>query len=831
MNVKKYFDFDGISIPYYPNDSVTVLGQDDIYEIRDVEPNYITHFKKFLTNNSNSTLGYGLLSLRKQILLSMVKELTHRFVGYEAPIAVSNVIPLNCVYIDYKNERIVMNESQGIMKNIDADGDRAALHTDESNIQGCMVKYPVTSVPMILKILDKMPETKFSNFTSKDARKTIEANPIKRYGINADLEAVFVKRHLAVDVGVMTSLWNNQDLWDARDLPYEAKLQYLFNSYLDESGIPLRARDIEDTGMKAVRKDNKSHETAAIYKLHNGKVLDHKYAWALTSCSSIGGMKEYQTDWIDGANLKSLIHQEILPLKLTSKCFRKTNPKPRKDKPSSFKEWNLIPRLKNLGLIQYFELPHHSPDLPPSVMFFLTAPGGKAVGLTDIKREGRDEGLTYAFLLAPVYDNLTLYDEDENVIEPASNQWVHPIEHMQKVFSTFDTTIRANSSGPVLGHFPRDLRDFLNPARKEKEQLLYKAFCDYCGRYGDPAPATIKDNVIDLSMMGKQIIKRTVVIDYGSELNEQEMFVVAKRAHKKHPFCLGGSKSTSRRIRKYMLSNEHGGTIVDLNGNSSLYRGACLRSQLQRSIKSVEMTVAIVQFPTPFGTPFVTPSGIEKQMTDSVFLPQCFNTLEAYEDYLQAFNIDAEEFPATIVDYVTWTGEQRRCWTTSARRTIKIGKLVDGIGNKFMPLGYGQAHAISDYVNHNSIEVDLIFPINELVNKDTHHELLSKAVDADLYLPNGDIVKCMLCTHKFYRTGDASENVPARKRICSYKGMDAIPIVSRIQQVEQSKSVPPDLTDALELQEALRAIGKKYGVLAKAQAPKPLLQPIAPAKD
>ena len=807
-----YFDFEGIAVPYRPSAQVTVLQADGSTSIRDIPPAFIINLRTFLETGSRDALHNAMLSITKEALLSLVRSSAFKKVGWEAPIAVSNSVPEGMIWPDYKGGRIVINEWQATRGYMDADGDRALALFNDDKTKAVLVKYPITSQPLILTVSEVPPMENYYNFGKKEAKKTIKDYPVKQFGVNVDLQALFYQKHMEVQVGLLTNAWNSFDLWESSKMDWAEKNEYIYNSYLDdETGKTQRALDIEDGGMKAARKDDKLFVDAKVLEFGAGQALAHEHAWALTSCSSIGKMRDNQLEWCINANLDDVM-TDIMKLKVR---FRKVRPTANPEIPDPYIEGNLLSRLKELGLIQWQELPHVDPNMPPSIIFWLSLPSGEPVALTDVKREGRSEGLTYMFMLSPVWDNLTLYDAMGNVVVEASKQWVHPINHMQKVCCTFDSIIRPWSNGPISHYFPltRDLSDWQNPKRSIKVAMLYKFLMEYCGRYGDPCPATrdAQGNITP-SNLSTSVIRRSVVIDYGQPSTHEEMWKVACEAHEYCNFCMS-TKGTSRRVRKYMLANSVGGSILDTTLTASPHRGAMGRSQLQRALKPVDMTVAIVRMDT-LNQIQITQSGILKQTTDVAFLPQVFNTEADYQTHLDAHNLLEAECPATVVRYKTWQGEERLCWTIGARNTIRIGKLVDEIGNKFMPREHAQVYSI-DYLTMETEDVDLIFPINELVDKDAHHVFLKNAVERDLVLPDGKTVKCMLVRRRFYRTGAASENVPPRWRKSAFKGIDSFPIYWRYSKIDPN--VKPRSWDsgyAKELQYVKNRILAKTGAVS-----------------
>lgn len=796
----EWFDFNGIKVPYVPSEKMTIISQGRS-SVRNIPPAYINNLQTYMDTGSIYALKNAVLSMRKEGLLSIVRSSAFKVHGWEAPIAVSNSVPMDSLWPDFKTGRIVLNESLATQKYIDADGDRAVVIFNEERTKCVLVKFPITSHPMILDVMNEEPMEVYHNFTAKMAKAICNEFPVKRFGVNADERELFIKRHKDARTGLLTSAWNNFDIYKSSQMSWEDKNEYIYNSFIDpETGKTQRALDIEDGGMKAVRKEGKNFVEAKVLEFGASQALKHEYAWALTSCSSIGTMRDLQVKWFDTADLDEIMDR-VIKLQVE---FRKVKPSQQDAEVSTLVEYGLLQRLLDLGLVRYRKFPHMEKGMPDSVMFWLSLPSGEPVALTDVKRDNRPEGLTYAFLLGPVFDNLTLYHEDGSIAMPALRKWVSPITHLQKVLMTFDSSIRAFAGGDIVSYFPTSQEDWEDPKRSTKISMLYKFLTDYCGRYGDPAPAFKKDGKLRPTDIAQSVISRTVVIDYGQEMTEDEMFPIAELAAETCLFSLVGNKGTNRRIRKYMLGNKYGGCCLDPEGLASLHRGGMGRSQLQRALKAIPMRVAIVKMDTDTEIQ-ITPTGVEKQLTTEAFLPQVFNTEEAYQLHLQGHGLTEEDCPADVLDYRTWQNELRRAWTIDARKSMKIGKLIDLVGNKFMPRWHKQAF-FKDPQLKDTIEVDLIFPYPELVNKDAHHVYFKDAIEGDLILPDGKSVKCLFIEHTFYRTGSASENVPARWRKCAFKGIDSYPIHWRLNKIQPQPERSYDTTFAKILQNCIAEI-------------------------
>ncbi len=813
------FDFMGIPVPYRPSEALTSIAGNGAESVREIPPAYVTNLETWLKTKSRASARNALLSITREALVDLVRQMGFRAWGWEAPTAVSQQVPEGKVYLDRASGRIVLNEFQAINRYIDSDGDRALVLPNENWTQCVLVKFPITSQPPILEVITSLEEETFHDFTSEMALAILDENPVVHPQTEAEILDLFAKKHLDVPVGLRTSAWNCFDLWESRQMSWDEKMEYIFNSFKDEAGHTQRSKDIEDAGMKAARKEGRKLEEAWVtktmyQKFGASKVLKDEYAWALTSRGSIGSMNGDQVKWFDHTDLDTLV-TKILSLSLQSDDFRNVSAG---DPPSEgreiFHEPNLLTRLVSLKLVGWQEIKHKG-NLPPTCLFWLQLPNGEPVALTDVKREdGRDEGLTYMFLLPPVWDNVSLEDaegnpisiqrDDGSILGPARNEWVHPIDHLQKMLCTFDSCIRAGAGGRITGVFPRNLEQWVDPKWAVKVTMLYKWLSDYCGRYGDPAPAHRVNGVITPSDLGKLIASASVVIDYGRKMNHLDMFQVAKKAYGAHPFNLMGSKSTSRRVRKYLLANTSRGSCFDMKCIASPYRGGAQRSQLQRGLHVKTYRVAITKGDT-LTQCFITPSGVEKQSSNEAFMPQVFNTWEAYQAHLLDLGMTAEDCPATEVNYRSWTFESRRCWVIGAQGTIHIGKLVDTLGQKFMPRGINQVFSKPAGAKDTE-EIDLILPIQELVDKSVAHAMLQEAQEETIFLPDGSQVQAMVCNWKYVRTGASSENIPPRYRGANFKAIDSFPIEHQLRKIRAVKPRQVDTSFARLLQSTKREV-------------------------
>lgn len=823
----------GIPFPVIPSSKSTVRSPEG-FKVRTHMPIYITQLKRNIEKESDAALKAGILSCYKEIALAVNRGKSLSLEGQEAPLAVSASIPYDSVWIDHVGQRLVLNETFALEHYWDADGDRATLHfgkkfeVDEEYCErfggidpltqehiapgsevdhtgfGVLIKFPVTSPPPILKILQgtQVPLESFQDFGFKEAESLLaEAKPLP------DAEELLNKSVNIANTGIVTSAWNTKDLFDTTELPWWQRLCHFYTD-------PNRPKDIEDNGLKVIRKDGKEAQELAIAEFMAQISLEDAWKPALTSTGSIGSMDESRLAFFEDTNLEAYT-QAVLDLNVT---FRERKEGfVNENKYHTLVDGFLIENLESMGLIRFAEF-NAQPGLPPACIMYLSLPNGTPTGCADVKREASSEtGLTYAYVVYPVYDNLDVYGEKNGtfqVVWPASKTFVHPKVMMSKILSSFDSTIRWN--GEVKGYWcdarARGVRyalaQFQDPKWATRVSMLEKAIRDYAGIYGDPIPAEFANGTVTPTIMAKAIATRTVVVDAGKVCTPVEMAVTLLEANKVHPINFCGTKSTNMRVRKVPLANSEGGAAWAPLG-IHLARPGKSRSQLLRSAMIPKMTIAIVRGATIGGVE-ITPSGIKKQTTETCFLPQVFDTIEDFENHCKGFGLDPKEEQCLTKEAPAWTGETRIYYSSSPKSQIRIGKLIDALGNKFMPRRYDQAVVTPKYGETGEVvdlgkPIDLLIPADELIAKGCLQHFLGKAEEREIEV-DGKFFTALVCEHQFFRTQTASEAIPARKRKASYDGMDMFPIYRKLYELSKVNFVNPNLGFAICLQNSLRKL-------------------------
>jgi hypothetical protein len=795
-----YKEFHGIKVPYRASNVVSVVQGDGSAVPKPIEPPYIRHL-----NATKPNLEEFVTSACKEILLEVTRQRGMKISGFEAPVAVSSLVPADSYVI--QNQRVVLNEAWAMGRAIDADGDRTLVALPQSewthaiDDDATLVKFPITKTPVNLRKLDYIPAEKFFDLTEDIYNQNVEM--VSKHRTPFNWEASVLKGHKDVPIGILTSNFNAKALYEATKIKHLAVEE--IGKYLMSD--PMRYATIELDGLKSLSKTDKTYQESSI--LDYPRTLDVRSAPFLTSTNSITRMRPDQVHFILKEDLEKR-SAELDNFKIGFKDVKKSTKENIAPEPLRMYDGHIVSRLLNKGILRYEEYASFREDLPPSVLVWLqipngkrrptnakdakgnviTVPDGRPVSLTDVKRESSTvDELTFGFLLSPVFD-------------AEQGKFVHPLNHMNKVLAySFDSRIINPETGDTVRHFlSQGVADLKNPKYEVKVAMLQKAITEYCGRYGDSVPATWVQGQIIPTEMALATTTMSVVIDHMKDSNEFEMAENCARAFKITPICSAGTKSKDRRVRKYALAYEDGRPVWAPKG-CHYARAGKQRAQLQRAVKQCKMKVAVVLMST--GTQIlITPSGAEKQHIDKVFLPE-------------VSNVEHPDFENQH-DYLTLSGRVQRCWTRDARRCIKIGKLIDQMGNKFMPRPTTQARTTSGE------NIDLLFPLPELLAKEAEIPFMKGGEWQQIEITSQEfedgVVKftqhfkvwAYVVERTFWRTGAASENIPSRFRQALYKNVDGIAITAIHKEIGGQVERGLDFTFANELKEATKLIVKKF---------------------
>lgn len=850
-----------MEIPFIPT-SYSTRVIDGKTVVVPAEPEYVQALRKGNWKNAVDRLATA-------IMVALAGETTFSWKCYDAPIAVSSQIAAGCYSLDWSEEdgsgnrrleRIVVNEAEMEDRAIDADGDRGAIIEFLDMGYGVLVKYPFTKGCPVLKKIDDRIEEVFESFDMKEAPGSKDLKAIQREAFkksNPDWEgsdekldfqvelAEFAKAHKVSEVGILTSAWNSYEAYEMASKAMQEAPYIVRASFLGQN--PQRYAEIEGK-MKASRKDGRE-EVAITDK--GAVTMKGIYKGLLVSRNArINPNKDTRLE-IQNVDLQ-MVANKVRKLAFTKndfevpksgKGYRQLISRELVDNTLIQRAMGIFPdddgrkvQVPGKAFLKVIGMAHPAfPDWkgnvnnwndPCNVMVLLVQPKGPdgeydICGLTDVKREdGMTEGLTYGFVLTPVWN-------------AEAKRWLHPMKNMEIAFQTFRETWSVEKRTPQGEVYREEETIYAGPFRNldviistpmgderlwlthinfggkvvddmatytEKRNEFREAVQTYVASVGWPIDGekdfANKAMPIKISKAGRGVCMSTLAIDYCKETTNLDipgMFETAKLAEKTlgKPLVISGNKQLKRRYRKYAIGKESGVAIWAHETNHPARTGK-ISSQLVRGLHSEEYTVAIFDGPTKSQC-YITPSGIKKHATDLAFLRRVFNTASEAVLALEGQNKDWSwkapglsepriqelsenylyEGKIYAVELTLWgTGDQIVVFNIDPKQEIELGKLIGGDGQKFMP------RRVPQYYDAGGREIDVLVPIEELKGKRAAESMLEKAEmhrihSKDVARKSADrVIEVPVTTMQYWRTGAYVENVPGRERIFTGKQMD-----------------------------------------------------------
>lgn len=717
----------------------------------------------------------------------------------EGRVVMTNRLPRGHWYPLPDGEGIVLREDECAEFKIDSDGDLVSFVLDPYGAEySPRVKNPISRKVQSLKKLDSFEWVNLKErFFDLDKRTLKEFEHKAVEAINADAVdaiSIFKKAHDIPNVGILDSALKITELVETEELPYWERISKFYESD--------RAFKVLELGaLGAARKTGAEVTSFSEVDLDLTRTMRPDVAPFITRTGSVSTspaalswlvLPEWKTKLKDIANLR-------LPAPLAKIVPKYTFPEDWERR-----DCEVIDRMRDLGLLRAFAFQH---DYLPQNCYVVTLHDtkGEVVGLTNVKDAGAIEGLGFNFILIPVYDAET-------------GIWWDPLEHMSYLSGqlmaseTEDTPLKPLYSGDVVldgvdtaityggevirylfdhSNTEKALEDATNPARTVKVSKLIDWISAYAGRYGLIVPGS-KDNPFSPSIEGLLTAVESATIDFGfwnqrkrAELWRREAL---KRAAIKNgqplptfqpmpedweicygiwqdankaleeqgivPRLLPSSKGSKLKVRKYFMSPE-GGFWPNITKACNPRRAGQILSQVSRGRQLEKMTVAVVIGETQTQT-FVTPSGIEKMQVGQMFNGKASLTPGTEDD------------PKVLVKFSSFRGVKRAAYLGQGKRTAKIGKIVDRLGTKTVPMQTKQWR-----FKHmgQTTNVDLLYPIHEIADKGILALLRNgKFVDIN----NGEqLVSAYVVEHTFYRTTTPTENMLNRRRRRAIHGFDA----------------------------------------------------------
>lgn len=665
---------------------------------------------------------------RKALAYELVRAMSLTIRVDEYPVAVSDQIEPG--KFSLVNERIVVNEDWAKLRGIDSDGDRAYIHWLPDRSAAIFIKLPITRrVPILIyqecpeKVLFKPLDPAF-----------LWAN--QEY----DLATEFGKSHAKNLTGAITIAWNSRELLLGTGKSFEERLNLLCSD-------PQRYEDIETGGLKAANKDGLKKTIPKV--LRKGyKAAKKTIQLLLLSPGSIDNTPSEALRWLDKTNLDDLV-DKIQNLKIGKNDFfttlKKVSPN-RLDtpvaKPHEIKDGEFLYRLAQAGVLKTKHLPpiaetKEGKPIDTVVLWAVDPETGAPAAFLETKRNQEIGYITYLY---PVYD-------------PLRGEIIPPIQFLAEELAKQDFARIINpTTDEHVRFWPKDRIDF--KSHPYKITMLQRFLTKHIGAWGDVAPCILHpDDTYRPTPQSVEIAKNTVAVDYR-EIPPSQWLEAAKRCPL--PLALAGGKtgaSSQNYARKYVLAREDGLPLYAPPGVHPR-RSANQRSQLLRSTEPIPMRILITDIGMTEQV-LITPSGIKKQQNIKCFMPRI--STEPDERF---------PYPTTIK---TWSGKEQMVWTQMPREAIKIGKLIDTTGLKFMPMPHPQLHL------NTGEEVDLIIPWQFIADKGAQ-AAFRDGVPAE-FTVDGETHIGITMIYNFHRTGVASENItPQKGRILKLKGFDRFPV-------------------------------------------------------
>lgn len=718
----------------------------------------------------------------------------------------------------------------------DFDGDLLKLGVNpnaqflELNINGqpafwqqCVpVKNPITRAiqPGLVgnsSVLSLLKPEALADFTTPRMEDWFTANQELRSKEDISAKAMFEKSHTILNVGEADGLAKVHALMTTEGLPRKERIKRLYGT-----DVPFVL--LEQNALGLVRKDHDImdlHSRALLQEAqqYSNFSLPAPYRCLITNTNSTPS----HPHWVFAMDLAKHTERAAL-LDIPTWIERgEGNFEPEEVKTFTDKH-RVIETLTKLGIIQYKEIPNDfHPELPPAVQIMLVR-GKKVVALTDIRKaQGVLPGLTWSFVLPPVWD-------------AQRQEWVHPMTHLHRcaqpiwtkkgddepeLIQGFDGAIRTRHLGPKVREWGKRVSGSPWSAdiwgRDINLSIFQRWLANHVGKYGFVTPTGENHQ---LQPFNEKIVRNTVVVDYGRDSYDIEAWwdAVQPIADK---VCLV-SKGNDHRVRKYALTDgvRPGPWYASTGANHR--RAGQMLSQLSRVIvPDIKMRVAIV-CPTPLDQDpstwaetnqvQITQSGIKKQL-----IP---NGNSAF--YNRVSYVPDEHCPDQVM-FTTIHGQNRFAWLGNPKTSKKVGKLIDGNGNKFCScptIGFNQAWTeaeglvnpkVGDKISNGgygdiiveSIEdgyvyghdktdrrvrahiqdcqikgkirtnIDLLFPVKELVDKGLLELFMEDATQELMFTDDGREIIVWVVDMVFHRGGGPTENMLVKNKRSFIAGFDA----------------------------------------------------------
>lgn len=763
-----YYEIKGVRVPYYAIGARNVLMKDGNLVRVEIVPAFINNLEDFDRNHRLQTFKTAHAAAKRYVLNSLTYRMGYKVQAEERMLAVSAFVPHGMIAMDF--ERIYINEIEGAARALDSDGDSGRLTVVDRRKGkakkltkfGQLAKYPIHTPP-IAREMTSVPVDVFSDLTADDI-----AWGLAQCQVTHDIEEQFRKGHRPNQTGIITSAWDNYELFKYGQVPavengvWPKPEEILEQTHVD----PGRIASIEGMLKDATKDDGFAAEGVNIMTHFNRRVTE-KYRWALTSTGSIYSIPREELTWVTSKNLPEVL-DKIWKLQPKFEFLRKPKagkkdvktlmPAKKKYETNSKLLYRLLPKeftingkpVKNpagLGIIQFVEFPHSNPDLPWCIQIWLNNEHGPCA-MVDTRR---GDTLNHAFLVSPIwYPEAPTYDSN-GVKTGVEARFVHPIEHLGFELESFDSIIRG---GDVeYGRWPRKMADLSNPKYRWKTANLQTKITTWASQAGeDRVPAQNKNGQIEVTDIALWYVRHQVYIDYSRELTLEGKWAMVNQANKVVRLARASAKDSNG---KFLLGRDND-TPLTAAPTDHPRRAGQIRSQVVRGLLTATMRTAIIsplkESGVIVGTRtqcYICPSGIEKQKCNA---------------YLSRISADEDDVFSERVEYWVLNGERHVMYKAPARNSAEIGKLDDVHGNKFVSRRHTQV------VAEDGDTIDLMIPFTELVAKGNLEYFVQNA-EWKTIIVNGEPIRALVGDFVFIRTGAASENIAPRTVVQVHRGL------------------------------------------------------------
>lgn len=519
---------------------------------------------------------------------------------------------------------------------------------------------------------------------------------------------------------------------------------------------------LEEIGMKATRKEGKSHLSVADWGelLQSPFVVDDAYAPYYTRTSAIGQRPA-----------EALLDQELteeffnnlkgLDIPLTEAYQGKLESEESQERIAL--DLYLIKRLENIGFLEFSVLPTAHPSGLPVFLVRAFNEAREPLNLFEGKSQANADGLTRYAILPPVWCEGRLLDGKQYLAyravmqvsvntDPDTGEVTYP--HVAGV----DSIWRANTGQLEGTAWPSNWSHISRATATSKRLSLISFLSQHVGEYGVAPYAHITAGKLAFTPEVMDIICSTIIVEHG-KISRDNLDISLKKV-----LAAGISIAPAA---KHIHTNSYGLHTVHSwtdNGVHPIWadkladprRSALQLTQLMYSLKAAELRVAFVASSS---------AGVELEANCQAWLTPSGVTkvgLAANHTGFPKVSIDRPndiEDPVSGWREVTIPGitEAKTVWVKSRTGESKYPKLVTKQGLKHVTA------PIEQYTDAYGNDIDILIPVEEAEAKQLLAYIVEYGTPAEITSTVGTIPAWTML-ETFFRTGNVAENTKVRKR-------------------------------------------------------------------